>query len=159
MGFIDERQLARREGDWRKENELSDIIKKSAKSDRKKWLEDLAGSGSWKDVRYLRSPNKSFQGRLRNLQGDIVFSDQRAESMAEYFEKIQWRVRPSAILPDRPILWPQLEVDLGNITTAEVEKAVKKLKRNKAPGTDEIPPEFFKALATTPNGLKLIVDL
>ena len=99
------------------------------------------------------------QGRLKNLEGDIVFSDERAETLAEYLEKIQWRVRPSAVLPERPPIWPILDVELDDLQVSEVEQAVKKLKRNKSSGVDDIPPELFKALATTPAGLELIVQL
>ena len=72
------------------------------KKDRELWLQSLAESGSWADIKKLRKPPRPAQGRLEDIRGKLIESDQRAEAMAEYLEKIQWRVRPDAIITERP---------------------------------------------------------
>ena len=51
----------------------------------------------WQLGRDLKAPSKSksnhLRGRLRDMQGNTVDSDQRAETLAEYFAKVQWAVR------------------------------------------------------------------
>ena len=79
--------------------------------------------------------------------------------MAEYLEKIQWRVRPDIIIIERPQIWPSLDVQLSEITTAEVKSAIRKMRNNRVSGIDDLLPEFFKALATTDKGLEIITEL
>ena len=79
--------------------------------------------------------------------------------MATYLDKVQWRVRPDAIVSSRPPVWQKLDVKLGKIESLEVKRAVDKMKKNKASGVDEIPAEFLKALVSTDDGLTVLVDL
>ena len=37
-----------------------------------------------------------------------------------------------------------MEVEISEITTEELDDAIRKLKNNKAPGPDDIPAELFK---------------
>ena len=104
LTLIDRRNEARQKNEWTNEQELSKIIRKRARSDREKWLESLAASGTWTDIRKLRKPPKPTQGRLKDRHGKFVQSDERAETMAQYLEQIQWKVRPDALVPDRPQL-------------------------------------------------------
>ena len=46
-------------------------------------------------------------------------------------------------LPDLPP-GPDLPIHMGSITKVEIRAAVKKLKRGKVPGLDNIPPEALK---------------
>ena len=67
--------------------------------------------------------------------------------MAEYFEKVQWAVRPTVqVSPDRPRLGPVLTVNMGPVTHEELRRAVRRLRRNRAKGVDEIPGEFWKLI-------------
>ena len=52
-----------------------------------------------------------------------------------------------------------MPVSEADFTKEEVGKAVKKLKRGKASGVDDIPAEYWKAIATDPGGLEWITDL
>ena len=50
-------------------------------------------------------------------------------------------------------------MDLSSIQKEEVRTAVKSLKKNKALGLDELPPDYFKALIATDEGLQILLDV
>ena len=54
--LIDKRNLARYEGRWTQEKELSKIIQRAVKKNRELWLQSLTESGSWADIKKLRKP-------------------------------------------------------------------------------------------------------
>ena len=76
------------------------------------------------------------------MNGKHVFSNNRAETLAEYYEKMQWHVRPEAHVQLRPKLFDDLPVDLDGITVEEVRTAIKHLKLKKSSGPDGILPEM-----------------
>ena len=77
--------------------------------------------------------------------------------MAEYLAKVQWGKEPiqsgeaeSTTVEhdnshDKIVQW-DLEIDTGYITREELDYAIKKLRRARAPGPDHTPMEFFKEL-------------
>ena len=71
--------------------ELNRAVKASAKKDRRPWLEEALRGGAWRDVRNVSRPAKHKQGRLRDLAGKLVDSSERAETLAEYLEQVQWK--------------------------------------------------------------------
>ena len=89
------------------------------------------------------------------MQDEFVGSDGRAETLAEYFAKIRWRIRHDAISLNANALYEELEMDEGAIKTAEVEEAINNFKKKQAPGLDTSPPEFFKALIKRRMGWRL----
>ena len=61
------------------------------------------------------------KGRLRNAVGVVVGNDEKSETLADYFESVQWRVRP---LSDVGLTEPMgllLEVKLDSIELGEQE--------------------------------------
>eukprot|EP00959_Pyramimonas_sp_CCMP1952_P463773 9485496-Pyramimonas_sp.AAC.1 len=93
------------------------------------------------------------------MSGDLVGNTQRAdEIMAEYLEKVQCKIRPAELLDDDPIAEPLPNLK-ANFTTDELIKTIHKLKRGKASGVDDIPAEYWKAIATDPGGLEWITDI
>ena len=88
-----------------------------------------------------------------------MFSEERAETIASHLEKVQWAVRPDAVITERAILYPELEVNLDEITIDEVRTDISSLLPGKAGGIDDLSPAFFKALASTPEGLECIRQL
>ena len=134
-------------------------LKKSIRKDKAEWLKRFCGEGSWQSVKFLRKPAKPQQGRLRNLAGELVESDLRAETLAEHLEKFQWATRPGIFTDTLPAIWDELPAECGDIRDEEVKDAVKRLKVNKSSGPDGIVPEYFKALAATAEGLHLISEL
>ena len=78
----------------------------------------------------------------------MVSSDLRAETLAEHLETSQWKVRPVGLVlePWQPLRDP-LRIELGPFTDDEFAKAIGKMKCGKATKTNDIPPEYFRALA------------
>ena len=112
------------------EQAMTGNIRRSAKQDREKWLTDMAGSRDWSDIRALRGKVKKKQGRLHNLQGIPVSSEERAETFAEYLEKVQWTVRPAAVVLQSPPIEEKLEQKKGNFSNDELNAVVRKLQQD-----------------------------
>lgn len=144
LQLIDQRSEARRTKNQEWEKRLTKEIKFSVKMDRNRWLIDLASTGNWDDLRKLKNSKRFQKGRMQNEDGQIVDSDLRAQSLAEYFEKFQWHVRPTQYVPNRTPIFCDLHVYCGDITADEILKAIKKFKKGKSPGDDKIPVEFWK---------------
>ena len=123
-------------------------VKRSVKADRDTWLNALLEKGAWDQIKSYRKGVKHKQGRLRNLQGHLVSSEERAETLAEYLEKVQRAVRPTIPPVSHQPLGPTLPVNTNDITEHEVVCAARKLKSGKACGIDDIPPEFWKTICT-----------
>ena len=141
------------------EKQLTKEIKRSIGNDKALYLKELAGTGAWHNIRALRKPSSVQQGRLKDLSGQFVFSQDRAATLAEHLEKRQWAVRPVAVVFDKLPIADMLDMECGKITAKEVREAIRKLKSKKAGGIDGQLPEYFKALASTKEGLDLIVKL
>ena len=92
------------------------------------------------------------------MDGVLVESTDRADAMADFFEKVQWKVRP-ATLTDEPPLGDQLPVDEAPFSTQEVGMTISALKWEKASGPDDIPAEYWKSIAQTPGGLQWLTNL
>ena len=93
----------------------------------------ICASGDWDEVRKLRKGLKHQQGRLKNRSGQLVSSEERAETLAEHLEKVQWAVRPTTamLLSDR--LDDELLVKTDQISLEEVFAAAKRLKTGRTP--------------------------
>ena len=97
---------------------------------------------------------------VRNLRGELTSTAERAETLAEYFEKVQWQVRFPELLPTASdALGDVLPVCTGDIQESEVCEALRKLKVGKAAGPDQMPPEFWKSLAYSPGARSELVKL
>ena len=108
--LIDRRNDLRIAGKHREEIELQREIKKSVKHDRRNYLEELVGAGMWSQLKLLRRGSPKMKGRLRNAAGVVVENDEKAETLADYFENIQWRVRLLLDVGVAERLGPLLEV-------------------------------------------------
>ena len=58
------------------------------KYDCRDYLDKFAGVGTWADLKKLRQGVSRMKGRLRNLEGVFVENDQKAETLADYFERV-----------------------------------------------------------------------
>ena len=126
--------------------------------DKTAWTEAHIANGNWDAIRAFCRGRQRKQGRLQNIAGKLVESNKRADTMAEFLEKVQWKVRPAEIISQEP-LGPTLPVNDGEFSIQEVGKVVQKLKWDKAGGPDGIPAEYWKAVAQTPGGLQWLTKL
>ena len=159
LHYIDDRSKARTIRDYRLEASLNKLIKKSVKQDRKSWLHKQLSGNNWSEIKKLRKGVPVQQGRLKDQSGHIVSSEHRSETMALHFEKIQWAVRPASAVSALPSLYEELPVNLNAITKEEVLRILKKLHKNKAPGHDNLHPEFWKICSTSEKLLTWITNL
>ena len=123
-------------------------MKRSAKKDKGKWLSDLASAGDWKSVRKLRQLTRSSQTRLLNSSGQIVSTDERAQTFADHLESVQWHVRPITLIPgELPPIHSPLDANTENFTHKELRRAIMSLASGKSFKKDDVGIECFKALA------------
>lgn len=139
------RALARGDGNYPFEKVLSSQVRASAKKDRRTYLETELENGSWKSIRrLLQGPAKKHPG-IKILQCELVDSGERAETLAEYFEKIQWKVCfPNLVIEDTRPINKSSDVSESDFSVDEPMKIPRTLKAGKAIGHDSIPPEFWK---------------
>ena len=121
-------------------------------------MDSLLEEGNWQQIRALRKPRKLKCGRLKNSSGQLVESDQWADTMADYLEHVQWYVRPAGLV-DGPALGADLPVNVTSFSDMEVKAAVDKLKKEKASGPDDVPAEFWQAVVSTCDGLAWLTRL
>ena len=149
LKLIERRLQARMANDWQQERQIHKLVRASAKKDKRQYLTDLAGTGSWINLRKLRKPALHSQGRLRGTDGELVSSDARAETFAQYLENVQWAVRPAVLCSDPP-LHAELPVQQGKVTFEELKDAVRALRPGKAVGLDGHPMEYWRAVLSRP---------
>ena len=141
------RNDARNSGSRGRETELNKDVKRSAKVDRNVWLSGLLESGDWNAVQRLRKPRLPKQGRLRNLRGELVESEMRAQTLGEYLEQVQWSIHFADAAPaDTELYRDGLAIADDVFTTSELQRVLVHLQAGKASGEDGIPPDFWKAL-------------
>ena len=97
MSLLDERIYVKYSKNSICESELSKEVKQSVKNDKRLWLERIAASGDWNDSKFLRNKFKLKQGRVKNANGELVDIFSKAETFAEHFETLQWKVRPDCV--------------------------------------------------------------
>ena len=93
LDLLDRRLTIRYGHDYDYNNEavLTKQIKASVKKDKTQWLEKLASTGSWDDIKFLRNKKKLKQGRLRDSNGHIVDITAKADTFAKHLQDLQWR--------------------------------------------------------------------
>ena len=127
---------------------MNKTIRKAGREDKRRWVETNLIGGSWEAVRKLRRPAAVKHAGVKNLDGHLTDTAARPDALADYFEKVQWQVRfPDSIPTSEDLLGPVLNVDTTNFTMLELQAAIRKMKNRKAAGPDDIPPEFWKAVA------------
>ena len=100
------------------------------------------------EIHKLRKGTRIYHGRLKSMDGNVVESNQRAETFAQYLERVQWAVRPVSTMQFSHDLGLPLPVPRFFFLDAEVLLAAGKLKCNRACGPDLVPPEFWKCICS-----------
>ena len=154
LSLSEKRRLAQTSGDAEEVIELHKAIKKSGRQDWRKWLDEFMDSGSWDAARRLRrgaKPNHN-QGRLKDERGEVISSEDCAQTLAKYLQDVQWKVRPAKLFDDSP-MFPELDVELGPITLDELRTAARLMKSGKASGPDGKPIEYWKTVLSSGTSL------
>jgi len=162
LSLIQQRRAARYGANWDVERTLRREVKKSARRDRAKWIEQLASKGDWNSLKKIRKKRHAAQQtRLQDLEGHVVSTEARATTLADHLETIQWKVRPATLVPDiKPEIHPPLPVELDDFSCKELRRAIHKLSSGKSVRKDDVPIEIFKVLAAGEGGLlKDFLDL
>jgi hypothetical protein len=89
LAFIQERNVARAQGNVVIQRDLCKRIKNSVKADRSAWFDDLLQSGDWDHIRKMKKKSSHSTAQLKNACGERVESDMRAETLATHFESVQ----------------------------------------------------------------------
>ena len=144
MDLLERRLKAQEARDFDKEKRISKEIKKSVSRNRGAFLKRLLQLGDWGEIRKLRKGFSPKQGRLVNSAGNFVPRNGRAETLAEHLERVQWAVRPTTAVIDRPPIGDDLPIFTKDILEEELIRAAKHLRRNRAHGLNGIPAEFWK---------------
>ena len=142
--MIDQRDLARADGDFDREANCSRQIKQRVKSDKARWLDNAIASGNWKTINSLRRKPKSQHLAIDALHGQD--ENTRAETLAEYFESVQWAVRPVTAFPTPSSNLQSLHVNCNNVSFEELRATSSTMKSNRQCGADSVPAEFLKAI-------------
>jgi hypothetical protein len=145
LDLIDKRRVVRMCNNFEEEKKANKEIRTSARSDRRKWLIELAGEGTWAAMKKLRKPAPRREGKLKSKDGIEVSSEERANTLASYLQDVQWEVRPAKLVDDR-VAVQLLPVELGRISLQELRDAAYAMKSGKAPGMDGHPVEFWKTI-------------
>ena len=102
---------------------------------------------SWQTLRNLKKSKQPKQFNWKDSSGEHIHIPDLAENAASYFASHQWG-RPEGVPPPSPnrqdkIVTQDLGFNDSPITIDELRRILKKCKRRKATGPDEIPMELI----------------
>ena len=153
-------RLCRAAHDWVAELNLHRQIRNSVKYDRQRWLDNQLAGGNWAAVRSLRKKQANRPSNIRGAGGEIVDEDVRGNTLADYFEHIQWKVSFAELVPSgAEQLGNTLPINVDMFTMDELRAALKALAAGKAAGNDNVPPELWKVLLASNAALVKFLEL
>ena len=76
------------EKNYEGEKTINTEIRKSAKYDRNNWINKQIENGTWEEIKRFRKGTSKKHVGVRNLDGVVGSVAERAEKIAEYFEKV-----------------------------------------------------------------------
>ena len=145
--MIDERRAARLNADHAAELRLNKEIRKSAAADKRLFLEREMEDGSWSAIRKLRRGAVTKQAIIKDMVGNVVETSDRPNTLASYFEKVQWKITFPTLSPEvaAPIR-ETLRVPTSDFVMDELRKVLRKMRGRRAGGHDNLLPDFYKVL-------------
>ena len=136
--------------------ELNKMVKKSARQDKRNYIQDLAGKAETaagkRDLKQLYDITRTLSGKNRTISqpvkdkdGKIITKEnEQRQRWSEHFKHVLNRPTPNS-KPNIPPAEEIIDVNIDPPTKLEIIKAIKALKNGKAAGPDGIPPEALKA--------------
>ena len=139
----------------RKYQEANREVKRSCRRDKRNYVNNLAqeaeNAAMKGDLGTLYNITKNLSGRsqnrnkpIRDIQGRIIKNmEEELKRWKNHFEQVLNRQDPHN--PPDLTEGPELAINTGTISKAEIREALKSLKNGKAAGPDNIPAEAIKA--------------
>ena len=146
LQLLSERDQARIDDNPNLEQVLAKKVRASVQHDKSQWLSKLIESGDWDQIKKLRKKFPKVRITLRDRDGNPTSSEARADTLASYFESIQWAVRPTEHFQYTNQLH-QVDVDCSTVSYRELMIAIDQMKNNKKAGADDVPAEFWKCIS------------
>ena len=126
-------------------------IRKNRKKEKKDYVRSTVSKqldvrDRWLGIRRMRMEYTSTPYALKGEDGEYVPLDKKAETAANYLEAKHWgEIRDEEDFGQGArMVGPGVEYDTGRVTHKELREVIRKFKRRKAPGPDEVPMEMFK---------------
>ena len=141
---------------------LRKAVRRHAKKDKRhhlcdNLLTDSRGppSQQWKTLKFVRKPyNPRTQG-VQKPNGTLCSKSQKSQVLAEHLSEHVWCSPPPKIL-NQAVFYPEAPVKLEPFTSAELDRALNKVKTRRAPGPDKLPGELLKY--SSRNFKRLLLD-
>ena len=132
--------------------QLTKDFRKSKKQDKKQYVlrsirEDMDPRDKWMGIKQLKSEYRPQPYHRRDRAGRTIEANKTAEAFAVHLAET-WKHTPTPTheISENKLPIPDLPYMLGDITIDEIQAQIKRLKKNKATGPDEIPMEVIKEL-------------
>ena len=172
LDLIEEKRSARQLGHTSEVKRLSKLTRANIRQDKQKWADDLATeaeadltTGRLKDafsnLRRLRSAGPRISSPIALLDGKLV-SDchQKLLRWKDHYSDLlnrQHTTLPADLIVAAANALPDESISCDPPTLAEVLTAIARLKKGKAPGICNIPPELLKAAGLS--GAEWLTDI
>ena len=89
MQLIEDCTLARKSYNFAEEKRIGKEIKKLIVNNWAVWLDKFLKTGDWDEIRKLKRGVHHQQGRLQNESGQLISTEEKAETLAEHVEEVQ----------------------------------------------------------------------
>ena len=109
---------------------------------------DLDVRDRWMGIRGIKKEYQPSPYHRKTADESHIPKHKIAEEAARHLAQNQWGHsgnRPAELRTDK-IVTAEVSYNVGDITLSELKKVVKKLKRRKSSGPDEVPMEIFKEM-------------
>jgi hypothetical protein len=154
--LIQQRSEAIQAADLAEKQRITKLIKKSIRNDRRQanlaMVEnDLDTRDRWLGLRCLRKDFEPIPYALKDKNKQHVPMERKAQAAADFLAEQIWGETQRNEEPDQShtpskIVQEELKISQSVFDIDELIKAIRKLKRRKTPGPDEVPIELFKEL-------------
>lgn len=159
LTLIEERNNAERHGPPTEYERLRRAVTRSVRKDNRVHLKRCLEGGDWDSIMKHRKGFTPQPTRLKDAAGEVVASNQWAETLATYYATHQWQAPSQGPRRYRAPIFPvSNDIPTGDFTMAELLKALKLLKSRKATGPDDIPNELWKSLTIDAQQNKTALD-
>ena len=157
LNLLERRGQLRQQGDLAQVAELNKTIRKAAKLDKRKWLEERLSTDDWRPITNLKKPFPHKAFTLTDTTGPGP-PRSNAEIFATHLATKQWQEagQPQG-LDTTPIYQNPPTISEATMSIEELKLAVKQSKAAKRAGKDNIPNDFWKRLEG--RGLDALVSL